>query len=84
MLVLVSVADGETAADLVAKLERDVEAAEIQFEPEPRRVCIVLKAEPDRNLGRILNVVEEWLGEDAREPAKVDIDGHTYTLAGRA
>jgi hypothetical protein len=84
MNVLVGISDEETAADLVAKLERDVDAAEIQFEAEPRRLCIVLKAEPDRNLSRILNVVEEWLGEDGREPTKVEIDGHSYTLAGRA
>ena len=83
MLVLVTVDDAETAGGLVARLEGVVDAAEIRFEAEPRRVGIVLKAEPDRNLGLVLNVVEEWLGEDGRDPTKVEIDGHSYTLGAR-
>lgn len=83
MLVLVTVDDAENAAGLVARLEGVVDAAEIRFEAEPRRICIVLNAEPDRNLGLVLNVVEEWLGEDGRDPTKVEIDGHSYTLGAR-
>jgi hypothetical protein len=83
VLVLVTVGDEETAAGLVGRLERGVDAAGISFEAEARRVCVELKAEPDRNLGLVLNVVEEWLGEDGRDPTKVEIDGHSYTLGAR-
>jgi hypothetical protein len=84
MLVLVTVAGDETAADLVERLEREVVAAEINFQDDGRRrICIELMAEPDRNLGRLLNVVEEWLGEDGRSPTNVEIDGHSYTLGAR-
>ena len=83
MLVLVTVGGGETAAGLVDRLEREVVASEIHFQDDPRRVSIELEAEPDRNLGRLLNVVEEWLGEDGRAPTNVEIDGHSYTLGAR-
>jgi len=83
VLVLVTVGDAETAAGLVGLLEREVDAAEIRFEAEPRRVCIELKAEPDRNLGLVLTAVERWVGEDGGDPAKVEIDGHSYTLGPR-
>jgi hypothetical protein len=83
MLVLVTVTDEEAAAGLVDRLEREVVAAEIRFQEDRRRVCIELKAEPERNLGRVLRVVEEWLGEDGRKPTKVEIDGHDYTLGAR-
>ena len=84
MLVLVAVADDETAAGLVDRLEREVVAKEIRFQDDRRHLCIDLKEEPDRNLGRLLNVVEEWLGEDGRAPTNVEIDGHSYTLGARA
>ena len=83
MLVLVTVGGGETAAGLVDRLEREVVASEIRFQDDPRRVSIELEAEPDRNLGRLLNIVEEWLGEDERAPTNVEIDGHSYTLGAR-
>jgi hypothetical protein len=82
VLVLVTVDDTESAAALVGRLEREVDAAKIGFEAEPRRVRIELKAAPDRNLGLILNVVEAWLGEDGRDQTTVEIDGHSYTLGG--
>ena len=83
MLVLVAVADDETAAGLVDRLEREVVAKEIRFQDDRRRLCVNLNEEPDRNLGRLLNVVEEWLGEDGRAPTNVEIDGHSYTLGAR-
>ena len=83
MLVLVTVGGGETAAGLVDRIEREVVASEIHFQDDPRRVSIELEAEPDRNLGRLLNIVEEWLGEDERAPTNVEIDGHSYTLGAR-
>ena len=78
-----TVGDAETAAGLVGRLERDVNAARIRYEAEARRVCVELKAEPDRNLGLVLNAVEDWLGEDGHDPTKVEIDGHSYTLGAR-
>ena len=83
MLVLVTVAEEETAADLADRLEREVVAKEIRFQDDRRRLCVNLNEEPDRNLGRLLNVVEEWLGEDGRAPTMVEIDGHSYTLGAR-
>jgi hypothetical protein len=82
MLVLLTVAEVETAADLVDRLEREVVATEIRVQDD-RRVCVELEAEPDRNLGRLLSVVEEWLGEDGRAPTNVEIDGHSYMLGAR-
>jgi hypothetical protein len=80
MLVLITVADADTATGLIEKLVGEVEAENVRFEPEHRQVCVELKREPDGNLGRILNAVESWLGDGGRPPAKVEIDGHSYTL----
>ena len=80
MLVLVTVADADTATGLIEKLVGEVDAEEVRFEPEHRQVSVQLKREPDRNLGRILNAVESWLGDGGRPPATVEIDGHSYTL----
>jgi hypothetical protein len=84
MLVLVTVADADTATGLIERLVGEVDAELVSFEPEQRQVCVELKREPDRNLGRILNAVESWLGDGGRSPAKVEIDGHSYTLGARA
>ncbi len=80
MLVLVTVADADTASGLIEKLVGEVDAEQVRFEPEHRQVSVELKREPDRNLGRILNAVEAWLGDGGRPPAKVEIDGRSYTL----
>lgn len=84
MLVLVTVADADTASGLIEKLVGEVDAEQVRFEPEHRQVSVELKREPDRNLGRILNAVESWLGDGGRPPAKVEIDGHSYTLGDGA
>ena len=80
MLVLVTVADADTASGLVERLVSEVDAEQVRFEPERRQVCVELTREPDRNLGLILNAVESWLGDGGRPPARVEIDGHSYTL----
>jgi hypothetical protein len=82
MKVLVTV-DADSADELVERLVREVDAAEIRFQPDRRRVCIELKREPDRNLGRVLNTVEDWLGDFDRAPANIEIDGHAYVLGAR-
>lgn len=84
MLVLVTVADADTASGLIEKLVGEVDAEQVRFEPEHRQVSVELKREPDRNLGRILNAVESWLGDGGRPPATVEIDGHSYTLGDGA
>ena len=84
MLLLVTVADADTATGLIERLADEVDDAEqVRFEPEHRQVCVELKREPDRNLGLILNAVESWLGDGGRPPATVEIDGHSYTLGAR-
>jgi hypothetical protein len=83
MKVLVTVA-ADSADELVERLVREVDAAEIRFQPDRRRVCIELKREPDRNLGRVLNTVEDWLGDCDHTPANIEIDGHAYVLGARA
>jgi hypothetical protein len=84
MLVLVTVADADTASGLIEKLVAEVDAEQVRFEPEHRQVSVELKREPERNLGLILNAVESWLGDGGRPPATVEIDGHSYTLGARA
>jgi hypothetical protein len=82
MFVSVTV-DADSAEGLVERLTREVDAAAICFEPDRLQVCIELTREPDRNLGRVLNTVEDWLGDSDRVPTNIEIDGHAYLLGAR-
>jgi hypothetical protein len=80
MVVRVTVMDAEAAAGLMQSLAREVELEEVSFDASRQQVLLEVAKCPDQTLVRILNLVEQWLGVDGREPTNVEIDDHRYVL----
>ncbi|HEY4348299.1 MAG TPA: hypothetical protein VGM80_11985 [Gaiellaceae bacterium] len=80
MVVRVSVVDADAAAGLVDRLQREVDVADVGFEPGRLQVRIDLERKPDETLGEVLNLLESWLGAGGHAPASVEIDDHSYVL----
>ena len=80
MVVRVTVVDAEQAEDLVQRLRREVDAAEVVFEQARQQVRIEVEKNPDETLGVVLSLLESWLGEGGRAPTDVEIDDRRYVL----
>ena len=80
MVVRVFVVDADAAAGLVDRLQREVDVADVGFEPGRLQVRIDLERKPDETLGEVLNLLESWLGAGGHPPASVEIDDHSYVL----
>jgi hypothetical protein len=80
VLVRVTVFDADSAGGLIRQLVREVDAEDVCFEPDRQRVCVSVETRAEQTVGRILSVVESWLGRGGREPTSVEIDDHTYLL----
>jgi len=80
MVVRVTVVDAEQAEDLVQRLRREVDAADVAFEQARQQVRIEVEKNPDETLGVVLSLLESWLGEGGREPTDVEIDAGRYVL----
>jgi hypothetical protein len=80
MVVRVSVADAEAAAELMQSILRGVDVKDVTFEDGKRQVRIDLQRNPDDGLVEVLNLLEGWLGACGHPPANVEIDDHPYVL----
>jgi hypothetical protein len=80
MVVRVTVVDSDSAGGLIRRLVQEIEAERVRFESERQQVCIEVMRNSDQALGRILTVVEQWLGDGGRAPTDVQIDEHRYVL----
>jgi len=80
MVVRVTVVDAEQAEDLVQRLRREVDAADVAFEQARQQVRIEVEKNPDETLGVVLSLLESWLGEGGRAPTDVEIDDRRYVL----
>jgi len=80
MVVRVTVVDAEQAEDLVQRLRREVDAADVAFEQARQQVRIEVEKDPDETLGVVLSLLERWLGEGGRAPTDVEIDDRRYVL----
>jgi hypothetical protein len=80
MVVRVTVVDGTAAAGLMGRLAREVELETVSFDPLRQQVLLEVEKNPDQALGRILNLVQQWLGADGRTPTDVEIDERRYVL----
>jgi hypothetical protein len=79
-VVRVNVADSDGAGELIRLLVQMIEAEQVRFDAERRQVYIEVANGPDHALGRVLGVVEGWLGDGGRAPTEVEIDDHRYVL----
>jgi hypothetical protein len=84
MVVRVTVVDSVAAGELIQLLVQEVDAGQVRFEPDRQEVCVEIAKSPDQAIGRILSVVETWLGDGGRAPTTVEIDEHPYVLGARA
>ncbi|HSS81971.1 MAG TPA: hypothetical protein VLK24_12345 [Gaiellaceae bacterium] len=75
-----TVVDAEQAEDLVQRLRREVDSADVEFEQARQQVRIEVEKNPDETLGAVLNLLESWLGEGGRAPTDVEIDDRRYVL----
>ena len=80
MVVRVTVMDAEAAAGLMQRLAQEVELEGVSFDASRQQVLLEVEKNPDQTLGRILNLVEQWLGADDRARTDVEIDDHRYVL----
>ena len=80
MVVRVTVVDAEQAEDLVQRLRREVDAADVAFEQARQQVRIEVEKNPDETLGVVLGLLESWLGEGGRAQTDVEIDDRRYVL----
>jgi len=80
MVVRVTVMDADAAAGLMSRLAEEVELEDVTFDASRQQVLLEVGKNPDQTLGRILNLVERWLGADGRAPTDVEIDDHRYVL----
>ena len=80
MVVRVTVMDAEAAAGLMQRLAHEVELEGVSFDASRQQVLLEVEKNPDQTLGRILNLVEQWLGADDRARTDVEIDDHRYVL----
>ena len=80
MVVRVTVVDAEQAEGLVRLVRREVDVEDVEFEQARQQVRIEVERNPDETLGRVLNLLESWLGEGGREPTSVEIDDRRYVL----
>ena len=80
MVVRVTVVDATAAAGLMGRLTREVELETVSFDPLRQQVLLEVEKNPDQALGRILNLVQQWLGADGRTPTDVEIDERRYVL----
>lgn len=83
MVVRVTVVDNSSAGDLIRQLVHEVDAEQVRFEAERQQVCVEIVKNPDQAIGRILSIVETWLGDGDRAPTEVEIDEHRYVLGAR-
>jgi hypothetical protein len=83
VIARVTVVDADSAGDLIRRLVQEVEAEHVCFESERQQVCVDVQRNPDHTLGKVLSVVEDWLGETGRPPTRIEIDERTYVLAAR-
>jgi len=83
MVVRVTVVDSVAAGELIRLLVQEVDAEQVRFEPERQHVCVEIVKSPDQAIGRILSVVERWLGDGGRMATDVEIDDHRYVLGAR-
>ena len=80
MVVRVTVVDADQAAVLVHRVRREVDVVEVEFEQARQQVRIEVEKNPDETLGKVLNLLESWLGEAGRPPTSVEIDDRRYVL----
>jgi hypothetical protein len=80
MVVRVTVVDAEQASVLVHRVRREVDVVEVEFEQARQQVRIEVEKNPDETLGKVLNLLESWLGEGGRAPTSVEIDDRRYVL----
>jgi len=83
VIARISVVDTDSAGDLIRRLVQDVEAEHVCFESERQQVCVEVQRNPDHTLGKVLSVVEDWLGETGRAPTTIEIDERSYILGAR-
>jgi hypothetical protein len=57
-----------------------VDVVEVEFEQARQQVRIEVEKNPDETLGKVLNLLESWLGEGSRAPTSVEIDDRRYVL----
>ena len=80
MVVRVTVVDADQAAVLVHRVRREVDVVKVEFEQARQHVRIEVEKNPDETLGKVLNLLETWLGEGGRAPTSVEIDDRRYVL----
>ena len=80
MVVRVTVVDADQAAVLVHRVRQEVDVVEVEFEQARQQVRIEVEKNPDETLGKVLNLLESWLGEGGRAPTSVEIDDRQYVL----
>lgn len=83
MVVRVTVVDSVGAGELIRLLVQEVDAEQVRFEPDRQQVCVEVAKSPEQAIGRILSVVETWLGDGGLAPTDVEIDEHRYVLGAR-
>jgi hypothetical protein len=81
MLVRVTVLDTAAATGLMERLAQEVEIERVSFDASRQQVLLEVERNPDQAIGKILNLLEQWLRDGGRAPTAVEIDDHRYVLA---